>query len=187
VKPAAAVSPTRAVVILAACLAVTVTALDAAPPPAKAGARVAAASSRSTVVMGSAWGPNNTPIPGARLQLRNVVNGKIVARAIADDAGRFAFANLEGGTYVVEMINDAGKIVSIGHAFGVAPGESVATFVRLGTKTPWLPSFFSNTATAFSNTATAVTTAASNEGILALAPVQAPLSAPAVGTLSGTK
>jgi hypothetical protein len=166
--------------MLAACLAVAVTALDAAPPPAKAGVRAASASSRSTVVMGSAWGPKNTPVPGARLQLRNVVNGKVVARTIADDAGRFAFTDLEGGTYVVEVVNEAGKIVSVGHAFGVAPGESVATFVRLGTKAPWFPNFFGNTATA-------VTTAASSQGVTALAPVQEPLSPPPSGTLSGIK
>jgi hypothetical protein len=168
---------------MATCLAILAPAAHAAGPPAKAasGARTAG-SLHSTVIMGSAWGANNAPIPGAHVQLRNVINGKVVASAVADDAGRFAFADLESGTYAVEMVTEAGKVVSIGHAFSIAPGESVATFVRLGTNVrlgahaPWFSAFFSNTAAAFSNTATAVTTSAASQGVTALERVQYPSS-----------
>jgi hypothetical protein len=56
---------------------------------------------RSTAVMGSAWEADNTPIPLARLRLRNVVTGKIHAHTVADAAGQFAFHGIEIGSYVV--------------------------------------------------------------------------------------
>jgi len=176
VKPAVAVSLRFRTLLVAACLLAAASALTAAPP-AKALAR--AASSRSTVITGSAWGANNAPLPGAHVQLRNVIDGKIIARTIADDTGHFAFSELEGGTYIVEMVTEAGKIMSVGHAFSIAPGETVATFVRLGTRTPWFPAFFSS--------ASSVTSSAAAQGVTALTTAQAPLSPPSSGALTGVK
>ena len=51
----------------------------------------------------------------------------------------------------------------------IAPGETVATFVRLGTKVPWFPGFFGNAASAVASTA-------ASQGITAIAPVQLPLT-----------
>jgi hypothetical protein len=119
--------------------------------------------------MGSAWNAANAPLPGAHLQLRNVGNGKIVARANADEAGHFVFTNLDSGSYVVELVTETGKILTVGQTFAIAPGETVATFVRLGTKTPWFAEFFGNAAGA-------VTAVAASQGITALAPVQLPAS-----------
>lgn len=176
-----ALSPLFRIATLAACVAAAGGALSAAPPlrpvtgPRPAGTTVATSSARvranasSTVIMGSAWTSSNAPIPGAQLQLRNVVNGKVVARAVADEAGKFEFTDLESGNYVVELVNENGKVLAVGHMFSIAPGEQVATFVRLASKGPWLPDFFGNAATA-------VTSVAASRGITALAPVQLPQS-----------
>lgn len=131
--------------------------------PARVGAT--AGSGGTTSVIGAAWKVDNTPIPGARVQLRNLVSGKVAAAAVADHLGQFTFSPLEGGTYVVELLGENGKIVTVGHAFVIAPGETVATFVRLGTKVPWFNGFFSNAASA-------VAASAASQGITALAPVQ---------------
>ena len=120
--------------------------------------------------MGAAWNVNNTPIPAARVQLRNVVTGKIAGTAVADDAGRFSFTSIESGTYVVELVGANGKILTVGHAFAVGSGETVATFVRLAAQTPWYAGFFSNAAAAAASTA-------ASYGITAMAPVQLPVSA----------
>jgi hypothetical protein len=120
-----------------------------------------------TSVLGSAWNVDNTPIPGARLQLRNLVSGKVEAATIADQAGQFRFTRIAGGSYVVELVGDNGRILTVGHAFVIAPGETVATFVRLGTKVPWFSGFFSNAAAAVAATA-------AGQGITAIAPVQLP-------------
>ena len=55
------------------------------------------------------------------------------------------------------------------HAFVIASGETVATFVRLGTKVPWFNGFFQNAASAVASTA-------ASQGITAIAPVQLPLT-----------
>lgn len=140
------------------------------PRPAGAGgARVAGASfgSPSTTILGSAWNADNTPIKGANLRLRNVVSGKIEAVAKANDAGEFAFENVEGGSYVVELVSDSGHVETIGHVFTIAPGETVATFVRLTPKIPWATAALNST---FSNTAGNVAATAATEGIAAIKP-----------------
>lgn len=136
-------------------------------PPARSPSRVgaSAASTGQTSVIGAAWNVNNTPIAGAHVQLRNLVSGKVEARAVANEAGQFTFTHIEGGTYAVELLGENGKVVTVGHAFVIAPGETVATFVRLGTKVPWFSGFFSNAASA-------VASSAASQGITAIAPVQ---------------
>jgi hypothetical protein len=135
-------------------------------PPAKSGARaLSAASKGGTSILGVVWNIDNTPIPGARVQLRNLVSGKVDATAVANQTGHFTFNQIEGGRYLVELIGQNGKVVTVGHAFVIAPGESVATFVRMGTKVPWFTGFFNNAATA-------VTSSAASQGITAIAPVQ---------------
>jgi hypothetical protein len=140
-------------------------------PPDRSPARVGAAPGAGgvTSVLGVAWKMDNTPIPGARVQLRNLVSGKVEATTVANQAGQFMFTRIEGGTYVVELLGENGRIVTVGHAFVIAPGETVATFVRLGTKAPWFTGFFGNAASAVASTA-------ASQGITAIAPVQLPLT-----------
>lgn len=124
-----------------------------------------AAGSRTTSILGAAWKSDNSPIPNAKLRLRNVLTGRIEATTVANDMGQFAFTGIESGTYAIELVSDAGKILTLGHTFTVAPGESVATFVRLGTKVPWFNGFFGNAAAAASSTA-------SSTGVTAIAPAE---------------
>jgi hypothetical protein len=125
---------------------------------------------RAASVQGSAWNADNTPIPEARLRLRNVNSGKIVAATVADTGGRFTFAPVEPGTYLVELVSESGRMLAVGQVFTIARGETAATFVRLGAKVPWFSGFFSNAAAA-------AALAAASEGITALAPVGRPVSA----------
>lgn len=125
---------------------------------------------RTTSIFGTAWQGDNTPIPNARLRLRNVTTGHVEAATVANEEGRFTFTGIDGGSYVVELVSDSGKILTVGHVFAISPGETVATFVRLGTHVPWFTSFFSNAAAA-------VATAAAAQGVTALAPVAPPVSA----------
>ena len=122
-----------------------------------------AVGARFASILGSAWEADNTPIPNARLRLRNAVSGKVAATTTANEMGQFAFNGIESGSYFVELVGENGKILAIGDAFTVAPGDSVATFVRLGTKVPWFNGFFRNAASAVSATAASI-------GITALAP-----------------
>jgi hypothetical protein len=159
-----------AVAIVVICAMAAPPRADGLPPgrtPSRVGA--AAGTGGMTSVIGAAWKVDNTPIPGAQVQLRNLVSGKVEARSVADAAGQFTFGHLEGGTYAVELLGDNGKIVTVGHAFVIAPGETVATFVRLASKAPWFQGFFNNVASAVASTA-------ASQGITAIAPVQLPLT-----------
>lgn len=124
---------------------------------------------RGTAVLGNAWTADNRPIPAARLRLRNLTSGKVDAVTVADDAGRFSFRNIAEGIHVVELVNEVGSVLTVGHVFSIAPGETVATFVRLGTRVPWFAGFFGNAAAA-------VASSAASQGITALAPVGRPAS-----------
>jgi hypothetical protein len=123
----------------------------------------------ATTVIGSAWNQDNTAIAGARVQLRNLDDGEVVATTVGDEAGKFTFANIEPGTYVVELVGANGKVITVGQAFVIAQGETVATFVRIGSKAPWFAGFFNNAALAVAATA-------ASQGVTALAPVQLPRS-----------
>jgi hypothetical protein len=129
----------------------------------------AAAPVRGTAIRGNAWTADNHPLPAARLRLRNVTTGKVEGATLANEAGQFTFANIEGGSYLVELVNEAGGVMAVGHLFSIAPGEIVGTFVRLGTRVPWFTGFFGNAAAA-------VASSAASQGITALAPVVRPAS-----------
>jgi hypothetical protein len=124
-----------------------------------------ALASRSTSILGAAWKADNSPIPNAKLRLRNVLTGRIEATTVANEAGQFAFTGIESGTYAIELVSDTGKVLTLGHTFTVAPGETVATFVRLGTRVPWFNGFFGNAAAAASSTA-------ASTGVTAIAPTE---------------
>jgi hypothetical protein len=124
----------------------------------------------AATVLGNAWKADNTPLPNARVRLRNVATGRAVASAIANESGQFTFTNVEPGSYAVELLNDQDRVIAIGQVFHIAQGETVATFVRLAARAPGLGGLFSNVAT------TAVT-AASSLGVTALGSNGQPVSA----------
>jgi hypothetical protein len=126
---------------------------------------------RMTAVQGTAWAADNTPIPNALLRLRNVITGKIVATTVADADGRFTFAGIPEGTYLVELVSERGRVLAVGHVFTVSPGETVATFVRLGAKVRWVSGFFGTAALA-------VVAGAATAGVVALAPEHVPSVSP---------
>ena len=118
----------------------------------------------ATAIIGSAWDADNSPIEFASLRLRDVIDGKVEATAKADARGEFTFENVPGGSYVVELLSDSGKVETMGHVFTIAPGETVATFVRLPAKVPSWTAFFTNTAGA-------AALAAASQGLAAIAPL----------------
>jgi hypothetical protein len=129
-------------------------------------------SGRATSVMGYLWAGEGTPISDATVQLRNIVTGQVEQVSTTLQNGAFAFNNVSGGTYAIEYVTEnAGRLVAVGQAFSVVPGETVATFVRLGSNLALiLPDLASNAAQA------AVATAAS-AGIAGTVAPERPASA----------
>lgn len=147
-----------------------------AQAPALAGrasaARGTLAGARTTTVFGYVWDARNVPIAFANVRLRNVVTGRVEANAVAADNGEFSFDNLEGGTYVIEYVDQNTKVLAVGHVFSVAPGETVATFIRLANRLPWFAALL-GTGT---NAAASVVSSAASLGVTAIAPGQRPVS-----------
>jgi len=125
---------------------------------------------RSTSVHGVVWNADNTPLPNAKVRLRNLQTGRVDAAAEANENGQFTFDRLAGGSYVIELVGDDGKVIALGQSFRIEPGETVATFVRLGARQPRLAGLFSNAAAA-------VISAASSAGVTAIGS-QAPPASP---------
>jgi hypothetical protein len=121
---------------------------------------------RATTIQGGAWHANNTPIPQARLRLRSVVTGKVEATTEANEAGEFTFSDIAEGAYLVELLSDGGKVLAVSQSFTIAPGETVATFVRLSPKVPWYNGFFGNSALAVASTAAVAGVAAMAPGVV---------------------
>src|SRR5512143_646641 len=137
--PSEGPSPVKSQFVPALMLAL-VASIGAAPT----GPRPAGTSGSGARIVGAAWNSDSQPIPNASLRLRNVVTGRIEATTIANSAGQFTFENVKRGSYVIEMVTDSGKVIALGHTFAVAPGETVATFVRLASKLPWFSALTSN-------------------------------------------
>jgi hypothetical protein len=114
-------------------------------------------------IVGSAWNADNSPIPHARLRLRNVASGRTEAATIADGEGQFTFVEMPNGTYVVELVSESSRVLTVSTPCNVTVGETAVTFVRLGTHVPWFTGFFGNAALA-------VAAAAAATGLTALAP-----------------
>ena len=124
-------------------------------------------SAPATAINGVAWEADNSPVAYAKIRLRNVVSGRIQSGIIADADGRFVFTAIPPGAYLIELVNDDGRVLAVGHTFSLGPGETVATFVRLPRKAPWFHGFFSNAAAL-------VAAAAASTGITAVAPEAVP-------------
>ena len=108
---------------------------------------VAAVVTTGTIV-GTAWRGDTTPYPQARIRLRNVQNGRGLARTVSDGDGRFRFERVEPGAYVVELLSPDDKVIAVGDLFGVSAGQQSLTAVRLSSRAPWFSGFFGNAAAA---------------------------------------
>ena len=108
----------------------------------------AAAVVTTGVILGTAWRGDTTPYPQPRIRLRNVENGRGVARTIGDGEGRFRFDRVDPGAYVVELMSQDDKVLAVGDLFSVSPGNQSYTVVRLSSRAPWFGGFFGNAAAA---------------------------------------
>lgn len=139
-----------------------------------------AASARSTSVVGYLWTANNAAISDATVQLRNTVTGQIEFFSQTNAVGEFTFNNVAGGSYVIEYASDqAGSVLAVGHPFTVAPGETVATFVRMSNALPvFIPDVAGNVA------ASAVQSAATAGVTAVVTPIAPVVEAPPAPTSS---
>lgn len=115
-----------------------------------------------TIVIGYLWAADSSPIPNATLRLRNVVTGRVEHSVTSDEEGEFTFSDIEGGTYLVEYVDSADRVLAVGSIFNIAPGETVSTFVRLAEQR--------RIGGVFMMIGSAAVTAAASLGVTAVAP-----------------
>lgn len=78
---------------------------------------------------GVAQGADRAPLRNYTVRVRSVADGQIAATTTSSQAGDFAFAGLQPGNYVVEVVDAAGKIVGLSPTLGVAAGASLSVTI----------------------------------------------------------
>lgn len=64
-------------------------------------------------------------LPNAKLQLRNIDTAQVVARARSAADGSYEFAGVAQGNYLVEIVDEADRILGLSTATALAPGAAV--------------------------------------------------------------
>lgn len=125
--------------------------------------------SGAATVRGMVWNPDNSPVQGGRVRLRDLYSGRVTASGITTERGEFVFERVPAASYLTEAVDETGNVVAVGQSFRIESSENVATFIRIPARRSWL-------AGAFANTAAAVIAAASSAGITAVGSSAPPVS-----------
>jgi hypothetical protein len=87
-------------------------------------------------IQGSARTSTDMPMVGATVRLRDARRGHIVASAVTDKTGAYAFQSLDPGTYIVELLGPDQTVITASQLINVNAGETVAAAVKLPFKIP---------------------------------------------------
>ncbi|MBI3466501.1 MAG: carboxypeptidase regulatory-like domain-containing protein [Planctomycetes bacterium] len=128
-----------------------------------------AAGDSTSVIAGQALNSDRTPLAFARVRLRNLDSGAVIEKTASDHLGEFSFLVVSRGNYVAELFDDTDRVVAVGEALTVEPGQTVGTLILLPAR---LPSF----GALFGNSAGAIMSAAAGAGITAVTATGQPLS-----------
>jgi hypothetical protein len=82
-------------------------------------------------VAGTILDLRRAPVPRARIQLRDLSNGLVVQEGLSDDAGDYHFTVTVAGTYVVEMVDDVGKVIGLSSAGPLGQFQTMAAMIQL--------------------------------------------------------
>ena len=135
---------------------VLTTAAYAQPESARvAGPATLPSGTGASQISGAAFHADDTAIPRARVQLRNVISGGVAGAAVANDAGQFVFLDVAPGIYIVELTARGGKVLAVSDAVAVGRAESATTFVREKGQPGPMENFFTNAAIVVSSAAAA--------------------------------
>lgn len=102
----------------------------AAPPPAPAPAPAKPApvvQDQKMTVEGVAQDAAQQPLPRVNVRLVTADGKTIVAQAVTNDAGQFAFVGIEPGNYIVQILDATGRIVGTSAAITAAAGAATVT------------------------------------------------------------
>lgn len=84
-----------------------------------------------TTIIGKVIDIRQTPVAYVKVQLRNLLNGKVEQGTEADENGEYQFSVDDPGTYIVEMVFVDGYILALSNAGSLSRFETLRTFVQL--------------------------------------------------------
>ena len=82
-------------------------------------------------VVGFVWREDDTPVEHPALRIRSRLRGQVAARTTGSVLGEFRFDELDGGSYLIELLDTEDRILAVGQPLTVLPGDTVGTFIRL--------------------------------------------------------
>ena len=127
--------------------------VKAARQSANAAAQKAASNIRS-LINGTAIDSDQTPLRNATIRLRNIANNEIEQVVTANEVGEFSFIAKPDVPYVVEIADQAGRIVAVGDVIMANAGEVAGAVVALPSRLPALAGVFGDTASSVMSAAT---------------------------------
>jgi hypothetical protein len=96
--------------------------------------RTSAAAKSTGTITGVARSTAGQPLGGHSLRIRSVRTGDVVATATTSANGSFVVPNLDPGSYVVEIVDTAGRIVGTSGITTVIEGSSAALVVTAASR-----------------------------------------------------
>jgi hypothetical protein len=121
------------------------------------------------LIRGTAIDTDEVPLPAQSVRLRNLDTSAIEQVSVTDRLGIFSFVAVPETPYIVEIVDQPGRVVAVGEVWIAQSGEVVGGVVVVPAAIP----AYSN---AFKSTAGAVLSALGGTGLTALAPGTPPLS-----------
>lgn len=98
-------------------------------------------------ISGTVRDAQGQPLPNARLQLRNIDTGQVVAKARAGADAAYEFSGVAPGNYVVEIVDDSDRVLGLSAAAPLAASGAVTgLIVALAATTAAGGAFFASTA-----------------------------------------
>lgn len=106
------------------------------------------------LINGVAVDSTQTPLPNATIRLRNLEANEIEQIITANKLGEFSFVAQPNVPYVVEIADQAGRIVAVGDVVIANVGEVAGAVVSLPSRLPALAGVFGDTASSVMSAAT---------------------------------
>jgi hypothetical protein len=95
------------------------------------GATVAPKPGTLAIIQGNAVGTIGEALSQVPVRLRDARMGRDIEIEITDRTGFFTFAEIEPGSYIVELLADDRRVLSTSEIIHVGGGDTAATIVRL--------------------------------------------------------
>ena len=107
-----------------------------------------------SLINGVALDSNQNPLPNAIVRLRDLEVNEIEQVMTANRLGEFSFTARPDIPYVVEIADQAGRIVAVGDVITANAGEVAGAVVALPSRLPALAGVFGDTASSVMSAAT---------------------------------